>query len=67
MFSHEGPRPWHTKPGESRLDAMVEQARAKHYTVEDVKEHRTGSITATGVVADEKKSEGTRAEERETA
>ena len=41
MFSRGGPRPWQTKPGHSRLDRLVEEAREKHYTVQDV---RTGSI-----------------------
>jgi hypothetical protein len=37
MFSPEGPRPWHTKPGDSRLDAAIATARDKHSTSEDVK------------------------------
>lgn len=44
MFSHDGPRPWHTKPGGSRLDKLVEEAREKKYTVEDVQSQRVGSI-----------------------
>jgi hypothetical protein len=36
MFSHDGPKPWHTKPGHSRLDALVEQAREKHSTMNDI-------------------------------
>lgn len=43
MFSHSGPKPWHTKPGGSRLDRLVDVAREKHYTVEDVKQ-KSGSI-----------------------
>ncbi|KAK5062518.1 hypothetical protein LTR84_004591 [Exophiala bonariae] len=34
MFSHDGPKPWHTKPGNSRLDDMVVQAREKHSSVD---------------------------------
>jgi len=46
MFSPSGPRPWHTKPGESRLDKLVEQAREKLYTVDDINAGRAGSIAA---------------------
>jgi hypothetical protein len=44
LFSKEGPRPWHTKPGGSRLDRLVEQAREKHITVDDVVAHRVQSL-----------------------
>ncbi|EXJ74297.1 uncharacterized protein A1O5_02593 [Cladophialophora psammophila CBS 110553] len=60
MFSHGGPKPWHTKPGQSRLDRMVETAREKHYTVEDVKRDlRAGSIDHGGhiEIAGEKNEE----------
>lgn len=36
MFSKGGPRPWHTKPGHSKLDAMVEEAREKNLHVKEV-------------------------------
>ena len=38
MFSPEGPRPWHTKKGHSRLDAMVDEARAKQLKIGDITE-----------------------------
>lgn len=41
MFSPNGPKPWQTKPGHSRLDARVDQAREKHLTI-----GRGGSISA---------------------
>lgn len=45
MFSPSGPHPWHTKPGDSRLDHLVEQARERHYSVDDLKHDlNTGSI-----------------------
>jgi len=43
IFSHGGPRPWQTKPGESRLDRLVDVAREKHYTVDSFRQ-KTGSI-----------------------
>jgi hypothetical protein len=43
MFSPTGPRPWHTKPGESKLDALVDEAREKHYTIEDILHRNLGS------------------------
>lgn len=51
MFSPSGPRPWHTKPGGSRLDRLVEEARQKHYTLEDVKADRIGSIAAASTLS----------------
>jgi MFS family permease len=39
MFAPGGPKPWNTKPGHSKLDALIEQAREKHLTVTDVQEH----------------------------
>jgi RNA:NAD 2'-phosphotransferase (TPT1/KptA family) len=35
--------PWKTKMGDSRLDRLVEEARERRYSVEDVQK-RTGSI-----------------------
>jgi len=43
MFSPGGPKPWHTKPGGSRLDGLVETAREKRYTVEDIR-RKSGSV-----------------------
>jgi hypothetical protein len=36
MFNKGGPRPWKTRKGESKLDALIEQVREKHLTVSDV-------------------------------
>lgn len=36
MFAPGGPKPWKTKKGHSRLDALVDQAREKHLTFEDI-------------------------------
>lgn len=44
MFSPAGPKPWHTKPGHSRLDALIEQAREKQTTVEEVLQSRSRSV-----------------------
>ena len=46
LFSPAGPRPWHTKPGGSRLDVLVNEAREKQYTLEDVQNRRTNSVDA---------------------
>ncbi|KAK5086777.1 hypothetical protein LTS08_007190 [Lithohypha guttulata] len=45
MFAPGGPNAWHTRPGESRLDRLVEEARNRRYTVDDVQGHQAGSIT----------------------
>jgi len=37
MFSNGGPKPWHTKPGQSRLDRLVDDAREKNYSVEEIR------------------------------
>ncbi|KAL2418077.1 High-affinity glucose transporter [Exophiala dermatitidis] len=49
MFSPRGPKPWHTHPGGSRLDALVDVAREKHYTVEDVRPKSVSGETDTHV------------------
>ena len=36
MFSKGGPKPWHTKPGQSKLDHLIEEAREKGLHVKDV-------------------------------
>ncbi|KAB8261655.1 hypothetical protein BDV32DRAFT_121245 [Aspergillus pseudonomiae] len=30
MFSPSGPKPWQTQPGNSKLDALVDDVRANH-------------------------------------
>jgi len=45
LFSPDGPRPWQTKFGDSRLDGLVAEARNKRYSVDDVNAGRVGSIT----------------------
>lgn len=40
LFSPQGPKPWHTKPGNSHLDAMVEQAREEHTTIADISDQK---------------------------
>ncbi|KAF4554648.1 High-affinity glucose transporter-like protein 1 [Elsinoe fawcettii] len=35
LFSKDGPKPWRTKPGGSRLDALVDQAREKNLAIGD--------------------------------
>ncbi|KAJ9295287.1 hypothetical protein DTO271G3_6110 [Paecilomyces variotii] len=37
MFNTGGPRPWQTKPGGSKLDALIEEAKEKHIEIKDVK------------------------------
>ncbi|KAH8431905.1 uncharacterized protein LDX57_009555 [Aspergillus melleus] len=36
MFGKDGPKPWHTKPGESKLDGLIEEAREKNLHAKDV-------------------------------
>jgi hypothetical protein len=36
MFAHGGQKAWKTKRGESRLDASLEDAVAKHRTIDGV-------------------------------
>lgn len=36
LFSDNGPKPWHTKPGQSKLDGLIEEARERHLHVKDV-------------------------------
>jgi len=43
MFAPGGPKAWKTKRGESRLDALLEDAVAHHLTIDDV-----GKIGAVG-------------------
>ena len=42
LFSSEGPKPWKTRKGGSRLDALVEQAREKNLTLEDIAAGKAG-------------------------
>jgi hypothetical protein len=37
LFAPDAPRAWHTKPGHSRLNALIDEAREKNLTAEDVK------------------------------
>ena len=50
MFAPGGPKPWKTRPGESRLDALVDEATQKNYNMEDV--IRMGSAAATRTAND---------------
>lgn len=48
LFSDNGPKPWHTKPGQSKLDNLIEEAREKNLHVKDIaeathKEHVEGA------------------------
>ena len=36
MFSKGGPKPWHTKPGHSKLEGLIAEARDKNLHVKDV-------------------------------
>ena len=40
MFSEGGPKPWHTKPGGSRLEAEIQAATARKEHGEDIYIHR---------------------------
>ena len=44
MFAPGGPKPWHTKPGQSRLDRLVVQAKEKGLTVGDYQADRLDTI-----------------------
>ncbi|KAK2743289.1 hypothetical protein FQN55_007482 [Onygenales sp. PD_40] len=41
MFSNGGPKPWNTKPGDSKLDVLIEQVREKHVGIDDIARVRT--------------------------
>jgi hypothetical protein len=41
MFRKGGPKPWHTKPGQSNLDDRIEEARAKELHVKEGDMHVT--------------------------
>lgn len=36
LFLPGAPKPWHTKPGHSRLDAMIDEANREHLTMADI-------------------------------
>lgn len=38
LFAPGGPKPWHTKHGNSRLDALRDEARAQNLTIADITE-----------------------------
>ena len=40
MFAPGGPKPWHTKPGQSKLDTLVNDVRGTHRTMSDVAEKK---------------------------
>ena len=44
MFAPGGPHAWQTKVGHSKLDRLIEEARQKAYSVQDVIERRAGSV-----------------------
>lgn len=48
MFNKGGPRPWHTKPGHSKLDGLIEEAREKKLAVTDVETHGIEKFPETG-------------------
>jgi hypothetical protein len=60
MFSEGGPRPWHTKPGHSKLDAAVQEARDRKLSIHHVE---TTSLAGREIVG-EKTQDQVRAEER---
>lgn len=43
LFSAEGPRPWNTKPGGSRLDAEIEAVKDRKAHVNGEAEHFEGA------------------------
>lgn len=46
LFSPAGPKPWKTKPGESRLDVLVEEARQKGYKIGDIGDGKRTSVAS---------------------
>lgn len=62
MFAHGGPRPWQTRRGESRLDALLEDAKNHHLTIEDVGAKRGGSVAREDVPVEEARDEKAREE-----
>lgn len=38
LFSDNGPRPWHTKPGHSKLDGLIAEVREKNLHLKDIVE-----------------------------
>ena len=46
MFAPGGPKAWKTKRGESRLDALLEDAVANHLTIDDVGKGAVGGKCA---------------------
>lgn len=59
MFAHGGPRPWQTKRGESRLDALVEDAKNNNLTIDDVNKDgtkRAASLTHSAVHVEDSKA-----------
>ncbi|RJE22751.1 Sugar and other transporter [Aspergillus sclerotialis] len=55
MFSKDGPKPWHTKPGHSKLDTLIEEAREKNLHVRDVMDdEKVEEVAAVTTAAAEK-------------
>ncbi|KAM3424810.1 hypothetical protein BST61_g6791 [Cercospora zeina] len=54
MFAPGGPKPWHTKPGESKLDMLINEAAEKRLSIADAQDtgtnaKRLGSIHSESV------------------
>lgn len=53
MFAPGGPKPWKTKRGHSKLDALISEAAEKHLTIADVADgnmsKRGGSVRTESV------------------
>lgn len=57
MFAPGGPKPWHTKPGESKLDMLINEAAEKRLTMADAQDtdmnaKRLGSVHSESVRAE---------------
>lgn len=48
LFAPGGPKPWKTRKGDSRLDAMVEEAREKGVKMADVSASGERKLSITG-------------------
>ncbi|KAL1978863.1 hypothetical protein VTN31DRAFT_1722 [Thermomyces dupontii] len=46
MFSPDGPYPWQTKKGESKLDARIREAQEKNLQIKDVAVHEEHAVPA---------------------
>ncbi|KAJ5103858.1 sugar transporter [Penicillium argentinense] len=52
LFSDGGPKPWHTKPGHSNLDGLIEEVRDKGLHAKDVvdRQHHDGLHSASATL-----------------